>query len=157
MKALVQRVSTAGVSVAGTTVARIGPGMLALIGIERDDDEASAAALLERLCVYRMFSDAAGRMNLDIGSVGGELLLVSQFTLVADTRKGRRPGFSGAATPAEAERLFDYLCELADQRMAKPVGRGVFGADMQVSLVNDGPVTFMLEVTPSSTTTPPSH
>ncbi|MCP5327513.1 MAG: D-tyrosyl-tRNA(Tyr) deacylase [Sinobacteraceae bacterium] len=145
MIALIQRVSSARVEVDGETVGRIDTGLLALIGIRLDDDQASAARLLERLLTYRVFSDDAGRMNrslLDLG--GGGLLLVPQFTLAAETRRGTRPGFSTAAPPAQAAALFDALVAMARERHAV-VATGRFGANMQVSLVNDGPVTFWLE------------
>ena len=145
MIALIQRVSSARVEVDGETVGRIDTGLLALIGIRLDDDQASAARLLERLLTYRVFSDDAGRMNrslLDLG--GGGLLLVPQFTLAAETRRGTRPGFSTAAPPARAAALFDALVAMARERHAV-VATGRFGANMQVSLVNDGPVTFWLE------------
>jgi D-tyrosyl-tRNA(Tyr) deacylase len=145
--ALVQRVSEARVVVAGAVTGEIARGILALIGVERGDGEAEAARLAERVIGYRMFGDAAGRMNASLGEVGGGLLAVPQFTLAADTAKGARPSFSSAAPPAEAERLFLRFVALARERHA-PVQTGIFGADMQVSLVNDGPVTFWLQVRP---------
>lgn len=144
MKALIQRVTHASVAVEGDTVGAIGPGLLALIGVERDDTPARAERLLERLLGYRLFSDDRGRMNLGLSESGGGLLLVSQFTLVADTRKGMRPSFSSAAPPETGRALFEHLVESAHLAHA-PVASGRFGADMQVSLVNDGPVTFLLE------------
>lgn len=147
MIALIQRVSRAQVDVAGQCVASAGRGILALIGIEAGDDGRSAARLLERVLTYRIFPDDVGKMNLDVRQIGGDLLLVPQFTLVADTQKGTRPSFSGGAAPAQARALFEELVGAA--RRAHPgVGSGVFGADMQVSLVNDGPVTFSLRVAP---------
>ena len=144
MIALIQRVTEASVSVAGERVGAIGPGLLALIGVQPKDDERTAQRLLERLLAYRVFDDEAGRMNRCLGDTGGGLLLVPQFTLAADTRKGNRPGFSTAAAPAPAARLFAELCRLA--RLAHPqVASGRFGAHMQVALVNDGPVTFWLQ------------
>lgn len=144
MIGLLQRVSNASVEVAGATVAAIDQGLLVLIGVERDDDEATAERLLERLLGYRVFPDAAGKMNLSVVDVGGGLLLVPQFTLAADTRKGMRASFTPAASPEDGERLFGFLLERA--RVRHPtVEAGVFGADMKVSLVNDGPVTFWLE------------
>ncbi len=144
MIALIQRVTRAQVDVDGRPIGSIGTGILALVGVRPDDDEASAARLLERVLGYRVFPDDAGRMNLSLRDIGGGLLLVPQFTLAADTRKGTRAGFSTAAPPAEARRLFDHL--VAEARRAHPhVATGEFGADMQVSLVNDGPVTFWLE------------
>ena len=147
MIGLLQRVSQASVAVHGAEVAAIGRGLLILIGVEQGDGEAEADRLLERLLAYRVFPDGEGRMNLDLSQVQGGLLLVPQFTLAADTRKGKRPSFTPAAAPAEGERLFSYICARAATLHA-PVGRGVFGADMQVALVNDGPVTFWLEVAP---------
>ena len=144
MIGLLQRVAQAAVSVEGRTVGEIGPGLLVLIGVRRDDAEAQADRLLERLLGYRVFEDAAGKMNLSLRDTGGGLLLVPQFTLAADTRKGRRPSFSTAAPPAEAERLFDYLLGKAHAGLSA-VQSGRFGADMQVSLINDGPVTLWLE------------
>lgn len=144
MKALVQRVTHASVVIEGDTVGAIGPGLVALIGVERDDTPARAERLLERLLGYRIFSDDRGRMNLSLADSGGGLLLVSQFTLVADTHKGMRPSFSSAAPPETGRDLFDCLVDSAHLAHA-PVASGRFGADMQVSLVNDGPVTFLLE------------
>ena len=144
MIALIQRVSEAQVRVGGELVAAIGRGVLALIGVRAGDREAAVERLLERLLAYRIFPDAAGRMNLSVREVGGGLLLVPQFTLAADTRKGTRAGFSTAAEPAAAQALFTLLVERARAAYA-PVSAGVFGAHMQVSLVNDGPVTFWLE------------
>ncbi|WP_338545811.1 D-aminoacyl-tRNA deacylase [Pseudomonas benzopyrenica] len=145
MKALLQRVARASVEVAGDTVGAIGPGLLVLVGIEPADDEAACARMLKRLLEYRVFADSEQRMNLSLQDVGGGLLLVSQFTLAADTRSGRRPSFSTAAPPAQGERLFDYLVSLA-RDLHPEVQTGRFGADMQVSLVNDGPVTFLLSI-----------
>ncbi|MBO9661862.1 D-aminoacyl-tRNA deacylase [Dokdonella sp.] len=144
MIALIQRVSEARVDVDGVTVGAIGAGLLALIGVQPGDGEAQAQRLLERVLGYRVFADAEGRMNRSLTDIGGGLLLVSQFTLAADTRSGMRPGFSTAAAPADAERWFDRLVELARARHAG-VETGRFGAHMQVHLVNDGPVTFRLE------------
>lgn len=144
MIALIQRVSNARVEVAGETIGAIGPGLLALIGVRPDDDHASGARLLERLLTYRVFADAAARMNRALSDTGGGLLLVPQFTLAADTRRGTRPGFSTAAPPAQAQALFDGLVAAARARHPQ-VATGCFGAAMLVSLVNDGPVTFWLE------------
>jgi D-tyrosyl-tRNA(Tyr) deacylase len=149
MIALLQRVSSASVDVAGERIGAIGPGLLVLVGVQPQDDPRTALRLLERLLAYRVFGDTEGRMNLSLSDTGGGLLLVPQFTLAADTRKGNRPGFSTAAAPADAERLFGFLCEQA--RTVHPVvATGRFGADMQVSLVNEGPVTFWLEVPPTA-------
>lgn len=145
MIGLLQRVRRAWVEVDGAPVARIGAGVVALIGIERLDTPSTADRLLERMLDYRMFPDAARRMNLSLRDVAGELLLVPQFTLAADTRKGNRPGFSPAMPPDEAQLLYAELIARAEQRHPR-VQSGVFGADMQVSLTNDGPVTFWLRV-----------
>jgi D-tyrosyl-tRNA(Tyr) deacylase len=144
MIALIQRVSRADVRVDSATVGTIGGGILALIGVRRGDDTVAADRLLERLLTYRIFSDEQGKMNLSLRDTQGELLLVPQFTLAADTHKGTRAGFSTAAAPDEARRLFDYLLGRARASHGS-VAAGVFGAHMQVSLVNDGPVTFWLE------------
>ena len=145
MIGLLQRVTAAAVEVEGREIARIGAGLLVLVAVERDDDETTADRLLERLLTYRVFADAAGRMNLSLLEAGGALLLVPQFTLAADTAKGLRPGFSQAAAPAEAERLFASLTVRAGIRL--PGTRsGRFGAHMRVSLTNDGPVTFWIRV-----------
>jgi D-tyrosyl-tRNA(Tyr) deacylase len=141
---LLQRVRSAQVGIDGKTVGAIGAGLLVLVGVEQGDDTARADRLLERLLGYRVFPDAAGRMNLSIGDIGGGLLLVPQFTLAADTEKGMRPSFTPAAAPALGRRLFDYLVRQARAQHAS-VEAGVFGADMQVTLTNDGPVTFWLE------------
>lgn len=145
MKALVQRVKEAAVDVAGERVGEIGQGMLVLLGLDKDDDEAAAQKMLDKVLAYRLFADAEGRMNASVVDVAGGVLLVSQFTLSADTRKGLRPSFSSAMPPDEAQRLYQYLLAQLEQRHA-PVAAGRFGADMQVSLINDGPVTFLLEV-----------
>jgi D-tyrosyl-tRNA(Tyr) deacylase len=142
--ALLQRVSGAQVEVDGDIVGGIGVGLLVLVGVKPDDDEAAAEKLLHRILKYRIFADDAGKMNLDIGQIGGELLLVPQFTLAADTAKGLRPGFSGAAPPEQGRRLFEHLVRLARDHSTR-VQTGVFGAHMQVSLTNDGPVTIWLE------------
>lgn len=144
MKALLQRVSSARVDIAGDTVGAIDQGLLVLVGVEPQDNEACCAKLLHKLLNYRVFSDVAGKMNLSLKDIGGGLLLVSQFTLAADTRSGLRPGFSTAAPPALGEALFDHLLEQARAQHPQ-VASGRFGADMQVHLVNDGPVTFLLE------------
>lgn len=149
MIGLLQRVSEARVAVDGATVGEIGVGLLALVGVERGDGEAQVHRLLERLLGYRVFADAEGKMNLNLREVGGGLLLVPQFTLAADTRKGMRPSFTPAAPPAEGERLFDDLVERARHQHG-PVATGRFGAHMRVSLINDGPVTFWLRAAPVS-------
>jgi len=144
MKALIQRVSHAKVEVEGEITGAIDGGILLLLGVEKDDTEAEADKLLKKVLSYRIFGDEDGKMNLNLQQVEGGLLVVSQFTLVADTRKGNRPGFSRGATPAEGERLYDYFVSQAEQAHSQ-VATGRFGADMKVSLLNDGPVTFMLE------------
>jgi D-tyrosyl-tRNA(Tyr) deacylase len=141
---LLQRVSQARVEVGGRTIGAIGRGLLVLVGIQPADTERDAERLLERLLGYRVFPDAAGRMNLGLASIGGGLLLVPQFTLAADTRTGSRASFSSAAAPEPGQRLFLHLVELARARHS-PIACGRFGTDMQVALTNDGPVTFWLE------------
>jgi D-aminoacyl-tRNA deacylase len=141
---LLQRVSSAQVDVAGDVVGAIGRGLLVLVAVQPGDTEARAERLLERLLGYRVFPDAMGRMNSSLRDLGGGLLLVPQFTLAADTKKGTRASFTSAAPPAEGERLFEYLVRCARTDHCD-VSAGRFGADMQVSLVNDGPVTFWLE------------
>lgn len=133
----------ARVDVATREVAAIGPGLLVFVGILAEDSEAVADRLLERLLGYRIFADAEGKMNISLRDIRGGLLLVPQFTLVADTGKGMRPSFTPAAAPADGRRIFDYLVGRASARHA-PVAAGIFGADMQVTLINDGPVTFLL-------------
>ncbi|QLF93368.1 D-tyrosyl-tRNA(Tyr) deacylase [Pseudomonas sp. ABC1] len=144
MKGLIQRVRQARVEVDGEVVGAIDQGLLVLVGVEREDDPARADKLLHKLLNYRVFSDDQGRMNLSLKDIGGGLLLVSQFTLAADTRSGLRPSFSSAAPPALGEALYDYLVAQARSQHAA-VACGRFGANMQVHLVNDGPVTFLLE------------
>ncbi len=145
MRVLLQRVTAAHVEVAGETVGRVEAGMLLLVGVERDDEEATARRLAERVAGYRVFSDADGKMNLDVRDTGGGALVVPQFTLAADTGKGRRPSFSGAAEPARGRQLYEiFVAALKDQGV--PVATGRFGADMQVHLVNDGPVTFVIDL-----------
>lgn len=145
MKALLQRVSQASVSIEGVEVARIANGLLVLVGVEPNDNQQSVEKMLHKLLNYRVFADEQGRMNKSLTDTQGGLLLVSQFTLAADTRSGLRPGFSTAAAPAQAEALFEQLVTLAQQRHGN-VQTGQFAADMQVQLINDGPVTFLLEV-----------
>ena len=143
MIALIQRVTEARVVVAGEVVGTVGRGLLAFVAVEPGDTEARADRLLERILGYRVFPDGKARMNLSLADVGGGLLLVSQFTLAADTQKGMRPSFSSAAPPEEGRRLFERLVERA-RAVHGEVATGRFGADMQVALVNDGPVTFWL-------------
>ncbi|KAF0862446.1 D-aminoacyl-tRNA deacylase [Pseudomonas sp. LD120] len=144
MKGLLQRVRGARVEVAGEVVGAVDQGLLVLVAVEPEDTQASADKLLHKLLNYRVFSDAEGKMNLSLADVQGGLLLVSQFTLAADTKSGLRPSFSTAAPPALGQALFDYLVARAHQLHGN-VAAGRFGADMQVHLVNDGPVTFLLQ------------
>jgi D-aminoacyl-tRNA deacylase len=172
VKGLIQRVSSAQVHVDGQCVGAIDRGVLLFLGVEKNDRDADAQRLLKKLLAYRIFADSENKMNLNVADIGGGVLVISQFTLVADTRKGLRPSFSSAATPADAERLYDYFVECLkaeygesdaqdcdmkhqdydmkhqgygmEQGATKKVASGVFAANMQVSLVNDGPVTFML-------------
>ncbi|MBN6110157.1 D-aminoacyl-tRNA deacylase [Xanthomonas bonasiae] len=144
MLSLIQRVSQAEVRVDDVAVGRIGPGLLALVAVEPGDDEAKFQRMAERLLGYRVFADDNGRMNRSLRDTGGGLLLVSQFTLAADTGSGMRPSFTTAAPPAEAEHGFNRLLEICRERHAPGVESGRFGAHMIVSLVNDGPVTFLL-------------
>lgn len=148
MIALIQRVTTAQVAVAGSCVGQIGRGLLALVAIERGDADAQVARLAERLLGYRVFPDEEGKMNRSVVDIGGELLLVSQFTLAADTAKGMRPSFTPAADPATGERLFGDLIGECERRFPGRIATGRFGADMQVTLTNDGPVTFLLRAAP---------
>lgn len=143
MLSLIQRVTEATVRVDGAIVGRIGPGLLALVGIEPGDGDTQVDRMADRLLAYRVFADDAGRMNRALAQTGGGLLLVSQFTLAADTRSGNRPGFSTAAPPSEAEQIFTRLVS-ASRARHPGVETGRFGAHMEVSLVNDGPVTFLL-------------
>lgn len=147
MLALLQRVTSAEVVIDGKAIGSIGAGLVIFVGVEKDDAEAQADRLLERVLGYRIFGDTDGKMNLNVRDVNGGLLLVPQFTLPADTRKGMRPSFTPAAPPAEGERLFDYFVHRARQAH-EPVETGRFGAHMQVSLTNDGPVTFLLQARP---------
>lgn len=144
MIALIQRVSHASVSVDNEVIGSINKGLLVLLGVEQHDDEQSAQKLLDKVLAYRVFSDDAGKMNLNVAQVNGKLLVVSQFTLAAETNKGLRPSFSKAATPKRAEELYQYFVSESARRILTETGR--FAADMQVSLVNDGPVTFWLQV-----------
>ncbi len=150
MIGLIQRVCSAHVDIDNQTVGRIGRGILALIGVQPHDTTQNAVRLLERMLNYRIFPDDEGKMNLSLRDINGGLLLVPQFTLAADTRKGNRPSFTSAAPPAHGQKLFAFLCECAREQWPH-TAQGQFGADMQVSLVNDGPVTFWLEVPPSRT------
>lgn len=149
---LIQRVRSASVTVDDAKVGEIGQGLLAFIAVEPGDDEATARRLVDRLLAYRVFNDEDGRMNLSLTDVGGELLLVSQFTLAADTRKGLRPGFTAAAPPELGRSLFERVVSLAQQALPGRVATGRFGANMQVALVNDGPVTFWLRFSAAGAT-----
>jgi len=144
MKLLIQRAKQASVTVAGEVIGAIDHGQMVLVGIEKADTEVDLQRLADKLLKYRMFSDEDGKMNLNVKQVDGGVLLVSQFTLAAETKKGLRPGFSTAAVPTEAERLFDLFVEMV-RKQHDNVATGEFGADMQVALINDGPVTFMLD------------
>lgn len=144
MLALIQRVSEASVTIEGEQTGAIGPGLLVLLGIQKADDEEIAGRLLDKVLAYRVFADDAGKMNRSVSDCQGGLLVVSQFTLAADTGRGLRPSFSSAKPPAEAEVLYDHFLDQARQRHAD-VQSGRFAADMKVSLTNDGPVTFMLQ------------
>lgn len=145
MIGLVQRAKTASVKVNDQLIAQINQGIVLLLGIEKDDDSNKVRKLADKVCNYRLFSDQQGKMNLNLNQVEGELLIVSQFTLVADTRKGNRPGFSRGASPELGEQLYNEFIEYCHSKQLK-VQTGQFGADMQVSLINDGPVTFTLTV-----------
>ena len=144
MLGLIQRVKRAAVEVDGKTVSAIEQGILLLLGVEKADTEASADRLLDKVLAYRIFADQDNKMNCNVQQINGGVLVVSQFTLAADTRKGLRPSFSSAAPPAQAEQLYDYFVARLRERHPQ-VATGIFAADMQVSLLNDGPVTFMLQ------------
>ena len=148
MIGLLQRVSHADVVVDGETIAQIGLGLVVLVGVERGDTDREVSRVLQRLLAFRVFADDQGRMNLSISDIGGELLLVPQFTLAADTAKGNRPGFSRAAEPEQGRELFESLVHLA-KNSELAVASGRFGAMMQVNLSNEGPVTFWLRVAPA--------
>jgi D-tyrosyl-tRNA(Tyr) deacylase len=151
MIGLLQRVSQASVRVDGDVVGEIGRGLLVLLAVEPGDGPAEAERLLERLVGYRVFPDSAGRMNLSLQDTEGGLLLVPQFTLAADTRKGMRPSFTTAASPEQGRQLFEYTVQSARQLLGGRLATGRFGAEMQVDLRNEGPVTFLLRVPPAST------
>ncbi|CAI8257393.1 D-aminoacyl-tRNA deacylase [Porticoccaceae bacterium] len=144
MQGLIQRVSSASVTIDQQVYGQINQGILLLLGVQKTDTRESADKLLQKVINYRIFSDAEGKMNLSLQDIGGELLIISQFTLAADTKKGLRPSFSSAAPPEQAEALYDYFLAQANG-LYGGVSNGIFGADMQVSLCNDGPVTFNLE------------
>ena len=145
MRVVLQRVKNASVMVSGETISEIGEGLLLLVGVAKDDGEGEASWLAGKIAGLRIFNDEDGKMNLGVRDVGGEILAVSQFTLLADTRKGKRPSFIQAALPEEAEPLFDYFCERLREAGIASVQTGSFGAMMDVALVNDGPVTIVLE------------
>lgn len=145
MIALIQRVTHASVVVDEQVIGQIGGGLLVLLGVEKDDNEQTAKRLCDKVVSYRIFSDEQGKMNLNVQQAGGSLLVVSQFTLAADTKKGMRPSFSGGAEPARAEQLYEHFVDLSRQQ-GVVTETGQFAADMQVSLTNDGPVTFWLQV-----------
>ena len=145
MRIVLQRVKSASVSVGGERISEIGPGLLLLVGVARGDGEGEAGWLAEKVAGLRIFNDEQGKMNLSVRETGGEILAVSQFTLLADTRKGKRPSFIYAAQPEEAEPLFDRFCAMLRAAGVGPVKTGSFGAMMDVELVNDGPVTIVLE------------
>jgi D-tyrosyl-tRNA(Tyr) deacylase len=145
VRALVQRVSSASVAIAGEAVAAIGPGLLVLLGVEDGDTPEDIAWLAPKIARMRIFPDSAGLMNLALADSGGDAIVVSQFTLHASTKKGNRPSFLRAARPEISEPLYRDFCDALGRELSKPVGRGRFGADMQVALVNDGPVTIAID------------
>ena len=145
MRAVIQRVSEARVKIAGDTVGEIGPGLLVLLGVATADTAADALWLAEKICALRIFSDAEGKMNLSVRDTAGGLLVVSQFTLIASTRKGTRPSFNDAARPEVAIPLYEKFLHLSATALGRPIACGQFGADMKVSLVNDGPVTLIID------------
>ena len=145
MRAIIQRVLESTVTIEGTTVARIGPGLLILLGIEEIDDSSDVEWLAVKITKMRIFADSDGKMNLSVVEIGADVLVVSQFTLYASTKKGNRPSFIRAAVPAISEPLYEEFCAAMARETGKPVGRGVFGGDMKISLVNDGPVTILID------------
>jgi D-tyrosyl-tRNA(Tyr) deacylase len=145
LKVVLQRVKNASVSVDGQRISGVGPGLLLLVGVAKGDEKATANWLAEKVAGLRVFTDADGKMNLDVREIDGKVLAVSQFTLLADTRKGKRPSFVNAAPPGEAEPLFDYFCEKLRAAGVRSVETGAFGAMMDVELLNHGPVTIVLE------------
>lgn len=147
MKAVVQRVASAAVKVEGKTVGEIEKGLLVLLGVTKEDTEEDAQILAKKMANLRIFTDENGKMNLSVKDVGGSALVISNFTLCADIRKGTRPSFDPAMPPAEADRLYEYFCKLLSEQEAVAVETGVFGAEMKVSLLNDGPVTLTLDST----------
>lgn len=145
MKAVIQRVKKAAVSVSGETVGSIKDGLLVLLGVSKGDTEAEAVLLAEKLSKLRIFSDSEDKMNLSVIDIGGEALVISNFTLCADVRRGTRPSFDPAMPPAEAKKLYEFFCDCLIKMGIKGVERGVFGADMSVELINDGPVTLTID------------
>lgn len=145
MRAVIQRVLEAAVTIDGETVSRIGSGLLVLLGVEEIDDATDVEWLAAKIAKMRIFSDAEGKMNLAVTDTGGEVLVVSQFTLHASTKKGNRPSFIRAAAPGHSEPLYEAFCAAMERETGKPAGRGVFGGDMKISLVNDGPVTIVID------------
>ena len=145
MRAVIQRVTRASVEIQHEIVSQIGRGLLVFLGIETADSRDDIVWLAGKIARLRVFSDENGAMNLSVQNIAGDLLIVSQFTLLASTRKGNRPSFGGAAAPEQANQLYEEFCEQLEREVAKPVCRGVFGADMQIELVNDGPVTLCLD------------
>ncbi|MCB1616891.1 MAG: D-tyrosyl-tRNA(Tyr) deacylase [Pseudomonadales bacterium] len=145
MRALIQRVTEASVEVEGVCVGAIHRGLLVLLGVDKHDSEETALRMIDKLLAYRVFPDDEGKMNCSVTDIAGELLIVSQFTLSADTKKGLRPSFSSAAAPELAERLYNFVVNEVEGKLGN-VASGVFGADMKVRLLNDGPVTFLLEI-----------
>jgi D-tyrosyl-tRNA(Tyr) deacylase len=145
MRAVIQRVLEASVTIEDETVSRIGPGLLILLGVEEIDEAEDVEWLTSKIAKMRIFSDADGKMNLSVTDTGGDALVVSQFTLHASTKKGNRPSFLRAATPSHSEPLYEAFCAAMEREIGKPVGRGIFGGDMKVALVNDGPVTILID------------
>jgi D-tyrosyl-tRNA(Tyr) deacylase len=145
MRAVIQRVLEASVTIDGNVVSRIGPGMLILLGIEEIDDATDVEWLSGKIAKMRIFEDADGKMNLSLAETGGDVLVVSQFTLHASTKKGNRPSFIRAAPPSHSEPLYEAFCEAMERETGRTAGRGVFGADMKIALVNDGPVTIVID------------
>ena len=145
MRAVIQRVTEASVSIDGETISRIGPGLLVLLGVEEIDDASDVDWLAGKIARMRIFGDAEGKMNLSLMETGGETLVVSQFTLHASTKKGNRPSFIRAAAPGHSEPLYEAFCAAMERETGHPVKRGVFGGDMRVSLINDGPVTIVID------------
>jgi D-tyrosyl-tRNA(Tyr) deacylase len=145
MRAVIQRVLEASVTVEGTLISASGPGLLLLLGVAEGDDESDVVWLAPKIAKMRIFPDGEGKMNCSLVETGGDLLVVSQFTLHASTKKGNRPSFIRAAAPGLAQPLYESLCVALEMELGKPVGRGIFAADMQVALVNDGPVTIVMD------------